>query len=660
MEKLFVLTTMLLMTAATWARPGYTKPVDVLQPDGSTVTLLMHGDEFLSFMTTTDGYTVVKGDGSIVATGIVARNLQQRTAEENHYLAQAGKYVHADMNEAATSLKERASQMYAHNYALQTTGKKRVQEIWKLIDYSKFKGLVVLVEWNDRKFGADDPKAFYQRMTNEKNLTDNSKKYYPVNVSGSVKDYFYDNSMGIFEPTFDVIGPISIDYSCKYPLPKNADGTVNNGFSDRMINILKAAMTKANAEVDFNNYDLNSDGIIDMVFFVFAGYGSYVQGNDNHYMWPHAEDLSAYSSRLAMIYDGKRFGRYACSMEIQDYEALASQHVWLDGIGTMCHEFSHVLGLADHYDTDYEKNGQAKTAGGYDVMDGGADWNYGLNPVGYSAFERHVLGFTNPEVIETPGNYELESFQTSNKAYIVKTKKNDEDFYIENRQKERWDEYLPEYGMLVWRVDASNQQVWIKNDVNISPDNMYLELLGNAPVSSLDLTPQSYSVWGEKEAATNLYSIRQQDNGNVTFEAGKDLYPEVTEDFESTPLTDTDATGIAGKFCTWDLANATIENTTADYGTGKQMVKLMRSGTLTTSVLENGLRSLKFTVQNGSQKVRFILKIMKQGETEWTNLGGATRDYKEQDTQLHSHGYPNQQQTAIHHHGNNSVGCGLS
>jgi hypothetical protein len=43
------------------ARPGYKVPVDVEQPDGTTVALVMQGDEFHSFMTTTDGYTVVKG-----------------------------------------------------------------------------------------------------------------------------------------------------------------------------------------------------------------------------------------------------------------------------------------------------------------------------------------------------------------------------------------------------------------------------------------------------------------------------------------------------------------------------------------------------------------------------------------------------------------------
>jgi len=52
--------TMLLGVASLCARPAYSKPVDVRQPDGTMVTLLMRGDEFLSFTTTVDGYTVVK------------------------------------------------------------------------------------------------------------------------------------------------------------------------------------------------------------------------------------------------------------------------------------------------------------------------------------------------------------------------------------------------------------------------------------------------------------------------------------------------------------------------------------------------------------------------------------------------------------------------
>lgn len=35
-------------------------PSVVTQPDGSTLTLLLHGDEWFSFSTTADGFTVVE------------------------------------------------------------------------------------------------------------------------------------------------------------------------------------------------------------------------------------------------------------------------------------------------------------------------------------------------------------------------------------------------------------------------------------------------------------------------------------------------------------------------------------------------------------------------------------------------------------------------
>ena len=42
------------------AVPAHKGKVSVKQPDGSTVTIRLHGDEYMSFTTTEDGYTVVK------------------------------------------------------------------------------------------------------------------------------------------------------------------------------------------------------------------------------------------------------------------------------------------------------------------------------------------------------------------------------------------------------------------------------------------------------------------------------------------------------------------------------------------------------------------------------------------------------------------------
>ena len=642
-RSLLLITVMLLGVASLWARPAYTKPVDVRQPDGTTVTLLMRGDEFLSFMTTVDGYTVVKGedgyyryaekqDGKLKATAFVAKNADVRTADEQAFLTGVKKNLHADMTPEAQQWKERVSRMYHPAYNKQQDGTNRSAAIWPPIDYSQFKALLILVQWNDRQFSMDTPQAFYQRMTSEKNLVDESKKYYPVNVTGSARDYFYDNSMHIFDPTFDVVGPVTINYSCTYPKPKTQDGNYDYTFDSRMVNIIKAAINQVNDNVNFADYDLDNNGVIDMVYFVFAGYPSNVQGNDYRYMWPHANDYStaSYYSQYYMMFDGKRFGRYACGTEILDVESYASQHVWLDGIGTMCHEFSHVLGLADHYDANYEEDGQSPDPDQWDIMAGGTDFNYGLTPVGYNAFERHVLGFCQPQVLTEPDKYQLESFNTSNKSFIIHSAKTDEDFYIENRQQNGWDTYLPYHGLLVWRADTSNPDKWKQNQVNLKPEEMYFELLrasGNTVVSPntpfpgasnvIDVSPETSATWGDKGAAIDLYDITEKD-GVISFEAGTDLYPAITEDFEITPIATSGATDLDGRFCKWSLTNASVAANTESQGTGEHVVIINKSGTLMSSVLEKGIRSMKLTAKNSATSaISFYLQVSNDNGASW-------------------------------------------
>lgn len=620
-----ILMTMLLSTASLWARPAWSKPVDVTQPDGTVVTLCLRGDEYLSFSTTVDGYTVIKcadgfyryaektSEGTLTATSFVARNQNQRTDEELSFLATQKKMIVPKMTESALKRKEMAATMVNPIYGEKPNGAHRSPtSIWPHIDYNNFKGLVVLVNFSDVKFtdvkfqSDDEVKGFFQTLTSEKNLTDNSHQYYPVDVEGSARDYFYANSMGIFDPTFDVYGPVTIN--------KKADEVGGKNASDNTLaSMFKSALNQLNSEIDFSQYDLNNDGYIDMVYFIFAGYGSYVQGNNAGYLWPHANNWTGYSSWIGMpSYDGKKFGRYACSVQIQDWESQKDQHQWFDGIGTICHEFSHVLGLADHYDTDYEENGYSGGTGEWDVMAGGADFNYGLTPVGYNALERHMLGFAEPQELTESGNYELQPFATGNQAYILKTGTKDDDFYLENRQKEGWDRFLPGHGLLVWRADTSKPSIWKENNVNNNASHQYFEMLTTAPNGGklVDLTSTTVPAlvsWAGQPAIMDLYDITEE-GGVVTFTAGKDAYESVVEDFELSPVSESGATGVTGKFCTWDLNNATIEQTD-----GNKVAKLMRSGTLTSSTFENGIRSMTFTVKNGGQKIRFSLKVSTDG-----------------------------------------------
>lgn len=631
----------LLGTVSLMARPGFSKPVDVLQPDGTTITLLMHGDEFRHFMTTTDGFTVVKGEdgfyyyadrganGLLQSTTIIAKNATERDESQLSFLANRKKMIAPDMTEYQKEMKASALQMQRDYTSLfDTKRKNRVGGIWEPIDYSKFKGLIILVEFSDRKFTTPNPQAFYQRLTSEKNYQDTSHEYFPVDVDGSARDYFYENSMGIFDPTFNVVGPIQID-------AKATDCGGQNSSSQTRANIFKKVLGQVNNEIDFTEYDLNNDGYIDLCYFIFAGYGSYMQGNNDNYLWPHASDFSQNARWYGMRYDGKYFGRYACSVELMDYEAYAESHQYLDGIGTICHEFSHVLGLADHYDTDYSDNGLAKHPDDWDIMASGTDLNYGLTPVGYNAFERYVLGFTTPAEINAEGIYTLNPFNSSNESYILQSGSEDEYFFIENRQQGKWDRFLPGHGMLVWRADLSDSYAWKNNLVNVNPDNMHFELLSAAPYNDLvspytpfpgkgnntDLTTESTPSLNSSKhtkAPFNLYDITESTDGIISFEASKQKrFQTIIEDFETMDPTTADATDIKGVFCNWNLTKATIEPVSGDYGYGQQLVKMGRNGILESTPLATSTKSISFDVWNGNVMVRLSVKAKGPEEDAW-------------------------------------------
>ena len=421
-----------------------------------------------------------------MATDVIAKNPDVRSDSQLSFLANRKKMVAPEMTEQQKEMKANRLRMQRDYTSLSSRKGERPNRVGTLspnIDYTKFKGLIVLVEFSDRKFLTEDPRSLYQKLTSEKNYQDTSHEHYPVDVEGSARDYFYDNSMGFFDPTFDVVGPVQIS-------KKATDAGGRNSSNQIMGAIFKEALLGIDSQVDFSQYDMDNNGTIDMIYFIFAGYGSYIQGNNSNYIWPHAQDFSQNARWFGLIFDNMKFGRYACSVEFLDTEQYADEHQYLDGIGTICHEFSHVLGLADHYDTDYAENGQAKAPGDWDIMASGTDGNYGLNPVGYNAFERHVLGFATPKTLDVAGSYTINPLNTSNEFYILNTGTNKEDFYIENRQQTRWDRFLPGHGMLVWRADLTNDYVWENNYVNNVLGNEHFELLSEGHAN--DLTTNTF------------------------------------------------------------------------------------------------------------------------------------------------------------------------
>ena len=289
-----------------------------------------------------------------------------------------------------------------------------------------------------------------------------------VTSSGSARQYFHDQSWGQYNPIFDVVGPYTLSKDYSY-YGKNDDANV--GY------MIKEACELANkGGADFTLYDNDKDGNVDFVYVLYAGYGE-ADGGPANTVWPHNHDLSYLG--ISCSVDGKKIRNYACSNEISYYSDM------YNGIGTFCHEFSHVLGLPDLYETSSPALG-LHTLFEWDILDYGPYNNDGNTPPSYSAYERFYCGWITPRVLTQSENVTLKPMNESkealllcegNKHNLVGYDPNPTIFYLlETRTKSGWDEYLPGRGMLITKISYDSQK-WEYNEVNNSKKAMGVDLI---------------------------------------------------------------------------------------------------------------------------------------------------------------------------------------
>lgn len=431
------------------AKPGV---IQALQPDGSVVNIILRGNAFDKTAFSEDGFLLTTDeegfytfasfgtDGSLESTGIRELNPATRSPQTLQTLRVSG-------------LKEKpvSTEVEAHSRAgvkFKSVGLMDTQFPSK----GEQRSVVILVEFQDKKFSMDFPKEYYTRMLNEEGFSDNRS-------TGSARDYFVTNSSGIFQPDFDVYGPVQLPNRYSYYGKNDAFG--DDAKAEEMI---IEACELLDEEIDFSMYDRNDDGFIDNVYVFYAGYGE-ADGGGANTIWPHSFNITYYT-REKFFFDGVQLDHYACSNELQ----FGTKQI--DGIGTFCHEFSHVLGLADHYPTDYSA---AFTPNSWDILDEGSYNNNSRTPPNYSSFERYALDWITPISAE-PGDYELTSLGLDNQAIIITTEKENEFFLLENRQQIGFDKYIPYHGMLVWHIDY-NRAAWNNNVVNNDADHQRVDLV---------------------------------------------------------------------------------------------------------------------------------------------------------------------------------------
>ena len=337
------------------------------------------------------------------------------------------------------------------------------------------KGIVILANFTDATFQSSNTTAQMDSMMNGLN-------YSFGGTHASAREYFKAQSKGAYVPDFDVFGPVTVNRNYAYYGQNDADD--NDMYPGDLI---VEACKKADQLYDINWNDYNNDGdsYVDFVYVIYAGKGE-ADGGAASTIWPHNWDIQSaiyygnctYTSEQTQV-DGLYINNYACSGELNGDSGKRNS------IGTICHEFGHVLGLPDFYDTDYGTNyDDEKTPNDWDIMDGGSyngedSWgnNYaGTCPPNYSAWEKYFFGWVTPVNPGTTGaditlyaseEQDYNVYQINSSGTLKGAVVNGLSYYIENRQQTGWDAYLPGHGMLVWKVNF-NATYWSSNEPNLS------------------------------------------------------------------------------------------------------------------------------------------------------------------------------------------------
>lgn len=422
MRRLFL--SLLSLTAALHlsAVPALPRPRVHTQPDGTTLTLTLMGDERAHVWADSLGraVTIDSLGWATVAAPSASRWLVARQK---------------DLQRAATAHARRAPR----RTKTKVEGEQR--------------GLIVLVNFSDLAF--TNTREAVSRLMNEEGCTDNG-------ATGSARDYFRAQSSGVFSPTFDVVGPVTLDFPYRYYGGNLADGSDRNASTMIFSAVQKAVQGEG---VRLADYDSDGDRLVDMVYVIYAGLGE-ADGGDASTIWPHMSNLQGDAQFAFQTIDGLHLGLYACSAEKRGDGSFS-------GIGTFCHEYGHCLGLADHYDVSYSGG---YGMGYYDVMGSGAYLNNGNTPPAYNAFERMSLGWLTPTDVTAPADFTLAAISEANEAVRLTSRKANEYFLLENRQQQGWDAYLPARGLMLTHIDY-DEQVWQDNAVNADPDHQRVMLM---------------------------------------------------------------------------------------------------------------------------------------------------------------------------------------
>lgn len=386
---------------------------------------------------------------------------------------------------------------------------------------------VVLVNFKDAEFKIKKPKEAFDQLFNSDTQADlgngNHHNY------GSVAKYFRDMSGGTFTPNFKVYDPVTLDKPETYYGGKNEDNNKDEDPRQLVKDALKLIEDQV-TEDDIKSFC--SDGkTVDCVYVVYAGLGQN-DGGAGTTVWANTwtTDGATLGGKSVRCYT---MSPELSSMKLDDNGKFNNKGTIpaVSGIGVICHEFSHALGLPDFYPTAESAYVDNQEMEYWDLMDGGEYTYYGYRPTAYTAFEKEQMEW--PVDIKTLDSDASVTMQTSTEqggtAYkIVNPDNQNEYLMLECIQRNGWNKHLFGNGLLVYHVCLPSETITSNTYLNntrgfpgmavVPADgaclSTYIDANASNYFSSLkgDLFPGTGNVTNTNQNVTELSDVNSQPN----------------------------------------------------------------------------------------------------------------------------------------------------
>ncbi|MDE6218778.1 MAG: M6 family metalloprotease domain-containing protein [Muribaculaceae bacterium] len=471
------------------ARPADPRVTAMTNPDGSVVEIRAFGDEHFNYYTDAKGETLFEKN---------AKGFWTPVSRNGRILSVTA----SDLSLLRAETQPMTSRLVSKHRmaALDSDGRSTYPTV--CADGQTIPALVILLEFPDTPFTVNDPEKTFERMLNEPGFSD-------YNAKGSARDYYLATSNGLFNVHFDVAPVVKLKYHHAWYTGWNVDDQGNATMPEpyirhrRMADAITEALEQLDPVIDFSKYDLDQNGEIDNIFFFYSGFGQ-ADSHDPTTIWPHQGSYYNFQINYDypdLVVDGVKMRTYACSNELNYIVPSGQKHPWLDGIGAFCHEYGHVLGLPDLYDTS--NNALTKVPKKYDIMDTGSYNENSTRPPLFSAYEKWVCKWLDYEDIDEADLYSVGTISTPlnevQKAYRLRIPRqgpaqrySNEYFVFETRTHDGWDSSLPEEGLFIWRIDYDAAK-WVSNQVNYNTTSR-VEMM-NSSTSTYAWPGSSNTTW---------------------------------------------------------------------------------------------------------------------------------------------------------------------